>query len=262
MTLTDINIPELFRTLDLLGVLLNGILGGMVAREHRFDIIGFTALAITSALGGGMVRDILLQSGPPLAIADPWYITTAVIAAAIAYAIPPRGRFWNYGSAILDGLVLGAWAATGTIKTVSLGFAWPPALLLGVMTAVGGSAIRDISVGRIPAVFGGHYLYATPALLASVIALFFANADLPNLGMLAATLIGCAFALFARWRKWTLPMAGEDTRISLTPEQIRKLVRVSIRRGEHRARKRMKDAGQRVEDEDDDADLTDSPTDL
>lgn len=236
MTLTDINIPELFRTLDLLGVLLNGILGGMVAREHRFDIIGFSALAITSALGGGMLRDVLLQSGPPLAVSDPWYITTAVIAAAIAYAIPPRGRFWNYGSAVLDGLVLGTWAATGTIKTLALGFSWPPALLLGVMTAVGGSAIRDISIGRIPAIFGGHHLYATPALVASVIALFFAQADLPNIGMLASTIIGCAFALFARWRKWTLPMANEDTRISLTPEQVRKLVRWSIRRGEQRAR--------------------------
>ena len=57
--------------LDLIGVFANAILGGSVARRHRFDPIGFAALAIVSGLGGGIIRDVLLQQGPPVALTSP-----------------------------------------------------------------------------------------------------------------------------------------------------------------------------------------------
>ena len=63
--------------LDLIGVFANAILGGSVARRHRFDPIGFAALAIVSGLGGGIIRDVLLQQGPPVALTSPAYLTTA-----------------------------------------------------------------------------------------------------------------------------------------------------------------------------------------
>lgn len=80
-----------------------------------------------------------------------------------------------------------------------------PALLLGVMTAVGGGMIRDVSAGSVPMVFGGNNLYATPAVVASLITIGFFYLNVPMLGMLVATVVGSAFTVVAHWRKWRLP---------------------------------------------------------
>lgn len=56
---------NLYQTFDLIGVVLNGIIGGTIARQRNFDFVGFLFLALFSALGGGMVRDVLMQRGPP-----------------------------------------------------------------------------------------------------------------------------------------------------------------------------------------------------
>ncbi|MBD4567083.1 trimeric intracellular cation channel family protein, partial [Xanthomonas citri pv. citri] len=72
---------------DLLGVLTNGILGGVVARQLRMDLVGFVVLAIVSGLGGGMLRDTLLQQGFPVALTNPAYLTSALAGALIAYLL-------------------------------------------------------------------------------------------------------------------------------------------------------------------------------
>ena len=225
LPISDLDMPEVFRILDLIGIVLNGVLGGMVAREHRLDIIGFMTLAIAAALGGGMMRDVLLQVGPPLALEDPWYIPTAVIAAYVAWLINFEGRVWRISAGVLDGIVIGVWAATGTVKALSHGFAWPPALLLGVMTAVGGGMLRDVFVGRMPAIFGGSHLYATSALIGSLVALGFFHLGLPGIGLIASAIIASGFFLLSRWNRWMLPQGGEDIAKILT-EAERKLRRI------------------------------------
>ncbi|MDU5164685.1 MAG: TRIC cation channel family protein [Actinomyces sp.] len=158
------SLPEVFRAIDLMGVLLNGILGGKVARERNFDAVGFCILAIMTALAGGMIRDLLLttRTGAPVAITDPYYLWFAIIGALVAMAFRMDSRVWSVLLVIADGMVLGCWSATGAIKTLDAGFAIMPAILLGIMTAIGGGMVRDISAGLVPRVFGGNNLYATP----------------------------------------------------------------------------------------------------
>ena len=81
------SVPDLLRVLDLTGVFANALLGGAVARRHGFDPVGFAALAIVSGLGGGLIRDTLLQHGTPVALTNYAYLTTALIGAAVAYAV-------------------------------------------------------------------------------------------------------------------------------------------------------------------------------
>ncbi len=100
-------LPDVFRGIDLLGVLLNGVLGGTIARRKRFDIVGFAILAIVSALGGGMLRDTLLQAGPPVALTDPFYLGTALLGAVVAFLLPLGGRWWHRLFVVGDGVVLG-----------------------------------------------------------------------------------------------------------------------------------------------------------
>lgn len=205
------SLPDLFRVIDLTGVFLNGIIGGRIARQKRFDIVGFAVLAMMSAMGGGIVRDVMLQAGPPFALTDPYYLVTALFGALIAFLWKFDSK-WSVRMIIFaDGVVLGTWAATGAIKTLNLGFGVMPALMLGVMTAVGGGMIRDISSGSVPMVFGGNNLYATPAIVASLITIGFFYMGLPMLGMLVATIVGSSFTAVAHWQNWRLPTNPEWT---------------------------------------------------
>ena len=105
-------LPDLFRVIDLVGVLLNGVLGGRLARTKHFDAVGFAVLAIMCALAGGMIRDVLLQAGPPVALTDPFYLGTALVGAAIAMLWKLDSRPWRIALVVADGTVLGCWAAT------------------------------------------------------------------------------------------------------------------------------------------------------
>lgn len=207
MAVSDAAITETFRAIDLTGVFANAVLGGVLARAERLDPVGFGALAIMSGLGGGLLRDTLLQHGTPLALTDYAYILTALAGAAVAFAVRVEGRLWDRGFPYVDALALGCWASAGAQKTLGFGLGWLPAILLGTITAVGGGALRDIVLRRIPAIFGGNTLYATSALLASGVMVALFSLGRPSVGLVVSTLAGAGLTLLARWRGWQLPEA-------------------------------------------------------
>lgn len=206
------NLSFAFWVVDMVGVVLNGIIGGSIAKRRHFDLIGFVVLAVLSALGGGAIRDVLLMSGRPLAVQDPTYLMGAIAGAFLAFVLNLKGRAWNTFYRLADAIVLGAWAATGTAKALGLGVHWLPALMMGLVTAVGGGMIRDISAGMIPHVFGGNNLYATPALLASLIVLAGYQLQLGHgVVLIAATIAGAALAMAADAWGLRLPIHGDGT---------------------------------------------------
>ena len=190
---------------DLLGVLANAILGGIAARAARLDIVGFVILAILSGLGGGMIRDVLLQRGTVVALTDPYYLLVAVGGAAIAFIIRFRGTFSRRVLVVLDALAVGCWAAVGVQKGLVAGLGWLPAILLGMATAIGGGMVRDVMLMKVPTVFGGNTLYATSALLASIEMLVLSKLGLPTIGSVVAILSGAGLSLLARRYGWILP---------------------------------------------------------
>jgi uncharacterized membrane protein YeiH len=191
--------------LDIAGVGANAVLGGVKAREHRFDIVGFATLAITSGLGGGIIRDTLLQHGPPLALTDRLYLITAVASALVAYLLRIHGRLWEHGYRFVDALVLGCWAAAGAQLTLSDSLSWQAAVLLGTVTAVGGGVVRDVLLRDVPQIFGGNRLYATSAVLASIVLVLCHGLGLARLGILAGTVVGAGLCLISYQRGWSLP---------------------------------------------------------
>ena len=206
-------LPEAFRVLDLCGVLLNGLLGGLIARRKNFDVVGFLVLAILTATGGGILRDVMIQAGPPYALTDPYYLSSACLGALVAWFFPVRRRWTRRTLVVADAVVLGTWAATGASKALTNGLGVMPALLLGCVTAVGGSMIRDVAVGETPAVFGGNSLYAVPALLAAGTEVVLVRLGLvESVAMLAATVVGAGLCLLAYWRSWRLPVVAERGR--------------------------------------------------
>jgi uncharacterized membrane protein YeiH len=179
-------------------------MGGVLARSKGLDPVGFVVLAILSGLGGGIIRDTLLQIGPPIALVDVAYVATAVAGAAVAFVVPCDGLLWRRCLPVVDACAVGCWATAGAQKTLVAGLSWWAAVLLGIVTAVGGSAVRDVVLGRIPLIFGGTTLYATSALLAAVSMVVLAEIGAPAVGLAAGTAVGAAVTLLARWRGWEL----------------------------------------------------------
>jgi uncharacterized membrane protein YeiH len=198
-------LSELFRGVDLTGVFANAMLGGVIARAERLDPVGFAILAILSGLGGGLIRDTLLQHGTPIALTDYAYVLTALGGAAVAFVMGVEGRAWDKAFPVMDALALGCWAAAGAQKTLAVGLGWLPAILLGTITAVGGGMVRDVVLRRIPAIFGGNTLYATCAVIASGVMVGLYDAGLVSVGLILSTVTGAALVLLARWRGWQLP---------------------------------------------------------
>lgn len=197
------------RALDLTGVFANAILGGVIARAARLDLIGFAVLAILSGLGGGIIRDVLLQRGTPIALTDYDYLLTALAGAVVVFLIPVRGRIWDRVWPFVDALALGCWAAAGAQKTLAYGLGWLPAVLLGAVTAVGGGFVRDMVLRKVPSILGGNTLYATCALAASGVMVVLYRTGFPTVGSVAATLAGAGLVLLARWQRWILPQGDE-----------------------------------------------------
>lgn len=223
---------EFLLALDLIGVFVMGIVGGALARRLQFDAVGFSVLGIISGLGGGVIRDLVLDSGTPAAFASPWYLTASLGGVGLAYILQTETRFWRHTITMLDCLALGLWAAIGTAKSIAHGLDPLPAIMLGLTTAVGGGVIRDVVVGRIPIVFGGGPLYATAAIITSILTWLVYLWDLPAFTVVGASLIGAAVAIVAQWQRWQLPSAP-DLSVTLSPTQMRTLIR-RIRKDERK----------------------------
>lgn len=198
-------IEEIMRILDLMGVFFNAILGGVLARSYRLDAIGFAVLAVLSGLGGGIIRDLLLQAGPPVAMTDSAYLLTALAGAGVALIIRVEGRVWDKVFPPIDALAVGLWATVGAQKTLSVGLSPLTAVLLGMITAVGGGFSRDVVLRRIPGVLGGNTLYATCAMAAALTQVIFSLSGHAQIGSVAATVVGTTFVLISRYRGWMLP---------------------------------------------------------
>ena len=155
--------------LDVLGTLTFALNGAMTAlRRVRLDIIGVLSLGVITAIGGGLVRDVLLGATPPAAFEHWYYLAAAGAGAVAAWVIARPPRALNRAIVVLDAIGLSVFCVTGAHKAVELGLQPAPAILLGAITAVGGGTIRDVLVRDVPSVLTSE-LYAIPALVGAAV---------------------------------------------------------------------------------------------
>ncbi len=161
--------PSVERALDLLGIFAFAISGGVVAVRKHFDLVGVIALASITALGGGLLRDVLLGDTPPPALTDPAYLLVPLAAAGVTFAghrqIEER---WRRPHLAFDAAGLGLFCVAGTAKALSFGLSGLGAVTLGVLTATGGGVMRDVLAGEQPDLFRIEtILYGVPAAAGS-----------------------------------------------------------------------------------------------
>ena len=192
--------------LELAGIFVFAITGALVAVRKGLDIFGVLVLAGTTGLGGGFLRDVLIDATPPAALADWRYLVVPVVAGVFTFVYHPTLGRMERAINVLDALGLGFFCVTGALKALDYGLGVAPAALMGMVTGIGGGMLRDILASRVPAVFRGE-LYATPALAGSIVVVALAHTDLRYWSIAAIGGGLCtAWRLLAIRRNWQAPM--------------------------------------------------------
>lgn len=195
---------------DIMGTIAFAVSGAMVAIERRMDIFGIIVLAALTAVGGGMVRDVLAGITPPMALCNVTdFMLSIIIAilASLAYSFwpfsPPNQRFMFGVYNMFDTVGLASFTITGMLTGLAKETGNPYVLpvLLGVITAVGGGILRDLMAHRMPAVLYKD-VYATAALFGAVVSCALQNyLDIITMSWICFVLvIGLRFsALYFGW---------------------------------------------------------------
>jgi uncharacterized membrane protein YeiH len=163
-----VDLPTLAFALDLLGTFVFGLSGGTLAVRRGLDLVGVLALSVAAALAGGMLRDVLLGATPVAALADARYLVAALLAGMVVFLAHPWVERLGKPVMAFDALGLGLFAVTGCRKALAYGLDPPAALLLGVLTAVGGGVVRDLLVAEVPRVLREE-VYALAALVGAAV---------------------------------------------------------------------------------------------
>lgn len=155
--------------LDLVGTGAFALNGALLAiRVARLDVFGVITTAMITALGGGIIRDVLLGSLPPVTFSDWRYLLVAFGAGLLAALVGRRLDRAIPVITVLDAAGLGLFAVTGAGRALATGVGPEQAVLLGLTTAVGGGTLRDVLLRQVPEVLHTG-LYAIPALVAATV---------------------------------------------------------------------------------------------
>lgn len=166
--------------LDALAITVGAISGAMHARRRHMDIMGILVVAFCGALGGGVIRDILLVSGPPVFLTSPVFLAYAVVGASVATVFSRWVNRANLLLEVIDGLFIGIWVMVGATKALSNGLGFGSAVLVAVITATGGGVLRDLFCGEQVSLLLPGQLLASAALIGALtfLAVFWTVGDL------------------------------------------------------------------------------------
>lgn len=191
---------------DLAGTFVFAISGAMAGVRQRFDLFGVSVLAFAAGNVGGILRDVLIGAVPPLAIAH-WRYSLVSIAAALAAFFGHR-IIERIQSPVLifDAAGLGLFAVVGAQKALDFGLPSVMAAVLGMVTGIGGGIVRDVLVGRVPAVLHGE-LYAVAALAGAGVLVIGDALGVPSIMTAVAGAVLCfTLRYLALRRGWHLPV--------------------------------------------------------
>ena len=203
--------------MDIIGTIAFAISGAMVAIQRRMDLFGVNILAITTATGGGVIRDLIIGQNPPVMFQNPLYVFIAILTANIVFLIVYFSRKYRKNDAHVyalyevvlfwcDALGLAAFSVDGVNAGAAAGYERNLFLLvfLGVVTGVGGGVIRDILANETPYIFVKH-VYASASLLGALLATVLWTYAGQEIAMLCGFVTVLSIRVLARHYKWNLP---------------------------------------------------------
>ena len=199
--------PILLAALDFVGTFAFALSGALVATRRRLDLFGVLVLSFAAATAGGMVRDVLLGATPPVAIVDWRYLAVSSAAGLLTFYRHAAVERMRNPVQMFDAVGLALFAVLGAGKALAAGLGPVGAVMLGVLTGVGGGIVRDVLVAQVPHVLQRE-LYAIAALLGATVVVVGHALGLPPA---PTAIVGALLCFVVRWfairRGWHLPVA-------------------------------------------------------
>ncbi|MBP2298892.1 trimeric intracellular cation channel family protein [Azospirillum picis] len=201
------SLSDLLLAMDLIGVFVFGLSGGTLAVRKNLDLFGVMVLSLAAALAGGVFRDLLIGAAPPASLRDDRYLLAALAAGFAAFLFHRPINRLGKPVMVLDAAGLGLFTVAGCSKALAYGLTPLPAALLGVMTACGGGAMRDLLVAEVPRVLREE-IYAMASLLGAAVVIAGQHLGLPPVPV---AVVGAAAVFALRvvsvLRGWSAPRA-------------------------------------------------------
>ncbi|WP_299954778.1 trimeric intracellular cation channel family protein [uncultured Modestobacter sp.] len=216
---------------DLAAVVVGALTGGLLAAREGFAVSGVLLLAVSTGLGGGLIRDVLLAGPPPVALTNPAYLPTVAITAMVTFFF--SGWLSRLTGLLvgLDALTLGFFTVIGAQKAELAGLPSASVVFIGTLTGVGGAVIRDVLLAqRADIVQPGPYNAVAALLGATALTVLAGPLGLPPLPVAALVIaLVAALRIVSVWRGWEAPVAVD------LPQRARsRLVRRTPRRPRRR----------------------------
>jgi len=199
---------------EIIGTIAFAVSGAMVGVEKEMDILGISILGLTTAVGGGVIRDLILGVTPPATFQNPIYAIIAIITAIIVFTpyvqriFERNPIYYERVMLIMDSIGLGVFTVVGINAAYTIGYEDNIFLLffVGVVTGVGGGVMRDMMAGDRPYIFVKHF-YATASLIGAAVCIIVWNIFGQAMAMLVGTIVVVVLRFMAAKFRWSLPKA-------------------------------------------------------
>jgi uncharacterized membrane protein YeiH len=197
---------------DIIGIICFALSGFLIAVHYKLDILGVFISSFLTALGGGMIRDVLADRTPYVFTTNlPVILVVATVLIALLFKLHKIDDLEGKTAFIIsDAVGLVSFSITGSIVAIQNDFNFLGVLILSFLTAVGGGTIRDILINRVPSILVSEF-YATVALIIATIIFILELLHLRSLPILTIVFIfGVALRLLAYYRNWHLPTLSKE----------------------------------------------------
>ncbi|SDS45513.1 trimeric intracellular cation channel family protein [Paraoerskovia marina] len=192
--------------LEIIAVFCAALSGGLAAVRKNFDLFGVLVLAWATGLGGGLIRDVLIGATPPVGIADWRLLAAAFGGGLLIFVAHPRLERMRRSVIVLDAGALALFVLVGTTKGLEYDVGFLAAVVVGLLTGIGGGILRDLLTGESPLILQDRQLYAVPAAVGAVATAVAWRADVLNVWVQAAIVLGVfGFRLLSIRLGWALP---------------------------------------------------------
>ncbi|MBB1152432.1 MULTISPECIES: trimeric intracellular cation channel family protein [Amycolatopsis] len=205
----------LLTALEFLGLVAFAASGALAAVRARLDVFGVVVVGLTTALGGGIIRDVLLGIHPPTSLRNWPYLAVCAVTALVVFAFHPQVARLRHAVLLADAVGLGVFATAGTTLALNAGATGYAACLIGMTSGIGGGAVRDLLLREIPLVLRKE-IYAMAALTGAVCVWAGHALNLPAGAVTTGSaVVVVAIRVLTLWRHWNAPVARPPEERSL-----------------------------------------------
>ena len=202
---------RLVRVVDILAAVVFAVSGALVASRKRLDVMGFMWFAVITGVGGGTVRDLILNV-PVFWVQSPAYVSACLVTAVVMHFVAPRVESRFRTLLWFDAFGLALVTVAGTVKASDVGAPAVVAIAMGAVTGCVGGIIRDM-LGQVPSVLLGHEIYVTASVLGACTYVGLNGLGVGRVaGGSAAFLVTFGVRGLAIRYGWSLPVFRESTK--------------------------------------------------